>query len=50
MALGDDMPYAKAVAHFTTKAVGWRGAVRETVELILKAQGKWRPFLKQYAA
>lgn len=50
VAVGDAMPEAKAAAHFTTKAVGGRGAVRETVELILKAQGKWRHFLKQYAA
>ncbi len=48
--VGDAMPEAKAAAHLTTKAVGGHGAVRETVELILKAQGKWQPFLKQYAA
>jgi 3-deoxy-D-manno-octulosonate 8-phosphate phosphatase (KDO 8-P phosphatase) len=50
VAVGDALPEAKAAAHFTTKAVGGRGAVREAVELILKAQGKWRPFLKHYAA
>jgi 3-deoxy-D-manno-octulosonate 8-phosphate phosphatase (KDO 8-P phosphatase) len=50
VAVGDAMPEAKAAAHFTTKAAGGRGAVREVVELILKAQGKWQPFLKQYAA
>ncbi len=50
VAVGDAMPAAKAAAQFTTKAVGGRGAVRETVELILRAQGKWRPFLKHYAA
>ena len=32
---------AKAAAHLVTRAAGGRGAVREVVELILKAQGKW---------
>jgi 3-deoxy-D-manno-octulosonate 8-phosphate phosphatase (KDO 8-P phosphatase) len=50
VAVGDAVPEAKAAAHFTTQAAGGRGAVREAVELILKAQGKWQPFLKQYAA
>jgi|SRR5665213_210849 len=50
VAVGDAMPEAKAAAHWVTKAVGGRGAVREAVEMILKAQGKWRPFLKHYAA
>jgi 3-deoxy-D-manno-octulosonate 8-phosphate phosphatase (KDO 8-P phosphatase) len=48
--VGDGVAEAKAAAHFTTKAAGGRGAVREAVELILKAQGKWRPFMKYYAA
>ena len=50
VAVGDAVPEAKAAAHFTTIAVGGRGAVREAVELILQAQGKWQPFLKHYAA
>jgi 3-deoxy-D-manno-octulosonate 8-phosphate phosphatase (KDO 8-P phosphatase) len=50
VAVGDAVPEAKAAAHFTTQAAGGRGAVREAVEIILKAQGKWRPFLKNYAA
>jgi 3-deoxy-D-manno-octulosonate 8-phosphate phosphatase (KDO 8-P phosphatase) len=29
-------------AHFITNKPGGRGAVRETIELILKAKGKWR--------
>jgi len=47
VAVGDAVPEAKAAAHFTTKAAGGRGAVREAVEMILQAQGKWQPFLKQ---
>jgi len=50
VAVGDAMPEAKAAAHFVTKAVGGRGAVREAIELILRAQEKWKPFLKFYSA
>jgi len=41
---------AKAAAHYVTRAGGGRGAIRETVELILKAQGKWEPFIQKYSA
>ena len=50
VAVGDAVPEAKAAAHFTTQAVGGRGAVREAVELILKAQKKWQPFVEKYSA
>jgi len=30
-----------AVCHFTTRRLAGRGAAREVVELILKAQGRW---------
>ena len=30
-----------AICHFTTRQPGGRGAAREVVELILKAQGRW---------
>ena len=50
VAVGDGVAEAKAAAHFTTRAAGGRGAVREAVEMILKAQGKWQLFLKHYAA
>ena len=50
VAVGDAMAEAKAAAHWVTRASGGRGAVREAVELILKAQGKWKPFLEHYAA
>lgn len=35
-------PEVKALAHYTTSAHGGRGAVREIIELILKAQGRWQ--------
>jgi 3-deoxy-D-manno-octulosonate 8-phosphate phosphatase (KDO 8-P phosphatase) len=49
VAVGDGVAEAKAAAHYVTKAAGGRGAVRETVELILRAQGKWQPFLDKYS-
>ena len=49
VAVGDAVPEAKAAAHHTTKAAGGRGAVREAVELILRAQGKWTTFLEKYS-
>ncbi len=50
VAVGDAVPEAKAAAHLVTKAVGGRGAVREAIELILRAQEKWQPFVKSYSA
>jgi len=49
IAVGDGVPEAKAAAHHVTKAAGGRGAVREAVELILRAQGKWQPFVEKYS-
>jgi 3-deoxy-D-manno-octulosonate 8-phosphate phosphatase (KDO 8-P phosphatase) len=49
VAVGDAVPEAKAAAHFTTTAAGGRGAVREAVELILRAQGKWARFVQTYS-
>ena len=39
--------YKQAASH-VTKAVGGRGAVREAVEMILKATGKWQQILSRY--
>jgi 3-deoxy-D-manno-octulosonate 8-phosphate phosphatase (KDO 8-P phosphatase) len=49
VAVGDGVAEAKAAAHYTTRAAGGRGAVREVVEMILKAQGQWKPFVAHYA-
>ncbi|HQP09931.1 MAG TPA: HAD hydrolase family protein [Candidatus Omnitrophota bacterium] len=40
----------KRIADYMTKREGGRGAVREVVELILKAQNKWAGILKAYVA
>jgi 3-deoxy-D-manno-octulosonate 8-phosphate phosphatase (KDO 8-P phosphatase) len=35
-------------AHYVTERPGGRGAVREVIELILKAQGKWDEAMSRY--
>ena len=49
IAVGDGVAEAKAVAHYVTKADGGRGAVREAIELILRAQGNWAQFVEKYS-
>jgi 3-deoxy-D-manno-octulosonate 8-phosphate phosphatase (KDO 8-P phosphatase) len=44
----DADPEAARHAHHQTRRPGGRGAVRETVELILEAQGKRKPLLSRY--
>jgi 3-deoxy-D-manno-octulosonate 8-phosphate phosphatase (KDO 8-P phosphatase) len=41
-------PEVKAEAHWVTPSAGGHGAVRDTVELVLKAQGRWTALLDQY--
>ena len=41
VAVADACAEARAAAHYVTRAPGGRGAVREVVELILRAQGRW---------
>jgi 3-deoxy-D-manno-octulosonate 8-phosphate phosphatase (KDO 8-P phosphatase) len=41
VAVADAASELKALCHYTTRAAGGRGAAREVVELILKAQGRW---------
>ena len=38
----------KSQAHYVTRAAGGEGAVREVVEMLLKAQGFWNGILKRY--
>ena len=40
----------KRAAHYVTRASGGDGAVRETVELILKAQGNWNSLISKARA
>src|SRR5271154_427619 len=61
--IGDDLPdlpilgrvglavaEVKRAAHYITTVPGGRGAAREVVELILKAQGKWKKAIPQAIA
>jgi 3-deoxy-D-manno-octulosonate 8-phosphate phosphatase (KDO 8-P phosphatase) len=41
VAVADAVEETRLIAHYVTRAEGGRGAVREVVELILKAQGRW---------
>jgi 3-deoxy-D-manno-octulosonate 8-phosphate phosphatase (KDO 8-P phosphatase) len=50
VAVGDAVPEVKKVAHFTTRAVGGAGAVREAVELILKSKGIWKAMIDEARA
>jgi 3-deoxy-D-manno-octulosonate 8-phosphate phosphatase (KDO 8-P phosphatase) len=42
VAVADACPEARAAAHYVTSAAGGRGAVRETIERVLRCQGRWR--------
>jgi 3-deoxy-D-manno-octulosonate 8-phosphate phosphatase (KDO 8-P phosphatase) len=48
VAVADAAAEVKARAHYVTAANGGNGAVREVVELILKAQGRWDDVVKSY--
>ncbi len=48
VAVGDACPEAKALAHYVTAAAGGRGAVRETIELILRCQSRWQAVVERY--
>jgi len=41
VSVADGAEELKAVCHYTTRQLAGRGAAREVVELILKAQGRW---------
>src|SRR5579863_6710055 len=41
IAVANAVPEVKRAAHFVTSRSGGEGAVREAIELIVKAQGKW---------
>ncbi len=41
VAVGDAVADVKKIAHYTTKALAGKGAVREAIELILKSKGLW---------
>jgi len=50
VAVGDAVPEVKNLAHYTTKAVAGHGAIRETVELVLKCKGIWKEMIDKARA
>jgi 3-deoxy-D-manno-octulosonate 8-phosphate phosphatase (KDO 8-P phosphatase) len=50
VAVGDAVHEVKKAAHFTSRSVAGRGAIRETVELILKSKGIWEEMIDKARA
>jgi 3-deoxy-D-manno-octulosonate 8-phosphate phosphatase (KDO 8-P phosphatase) len=50
VAVADACPDLSGDVHFITQAPGGGGAVRETIELILRCQGRWQPLLDRMRA
>ena len=50
VAVGNAVLEVKLAAHYVTKAVAGRGAIRETVELILKSKGIWDEMIEKARA
>lgn len=48
IAVGDAAEEAKQHSHFVTSRSGGQGAVREVIEMILKAQDKWNEAMARY--
>ncbi len=50
IAVANAVREVKEAAHWITKRPGGRGGVRDAVELILKAQGKWDEIVRRMSA
>ena len=50
VAVGDAVPEVKKIAHYTTKALAGRGAVREAIELVLKSKGVFEELIDKARA
>ena len=48
VAVADACAELRQTAHYVTTLPGGAGAVRETIELILKAQGRWEDLIQAY--
>jgi 3-deoxy-D-manno-octulosonate 8-phosphate phosphatase (KDO 8-P phosphatase) len=48
VAVANAVEEVKAVAKYVTRAPGGHGAVREVVEALLKARGRWAELLERY--
>ena len=50
VAVADACEETRAAAHHVTALPGGLGAVRETIEMILKAQGRWNDLTQKYTS
>jgi len=48
IAVADARPEVRQQAHYVTEHRGGRGAARDAVEFILRAQGTWQRVLEDY--
>jgi 3-deoxy-D-manno-octulosonate 8-phosphate phosphatase (KDO 8-P phosphatase) len=46
--VGNGHPLLRRHVHYLTRFPGGAGAIRETIELILDSQGKWKPIIDHY--
>ena len=47
-AVADAASEVRSAAHYITRLPGGQGAVRELIETILKAQGRWNDLIRKY--
>jgi 3-deoxy-D-manno-octulosonate 8-phosphate phosphatase (KDO 8-P phosphatase) len=50
VAVANGIDEVKSLADYVTRARGGHGAVREVITMILKAQGKWQPLIREFMA
>ena len=50
VAVADAVPEARSQAHYITERSGGKGAVREVVDLLLRAAGRWEKVTQQFRA
>ncbi len=50
VAVANAVPEVKKAAHYVTSHAGGNGAVREVIELLLRAQGKWDSVIRKARA
>jgi 3-deoxy-D-manno-octulosonate 8-phosphate phosphatase (KDO 8-P phosphatase) len=48
VAVADAVSEIRDASHYVTQRPGGRGAVRETIELILRSQGRWESSIQPY--
>ncbi|HET6796343.1 MAG TPA: HAD hydrolase family protein [Gemmatimonadales bacterium] len=48
IAVANAVPEVKAAATYVTRAAGGHGAVREVIELLLRARGEWSGIVERY--